>query len=78
MPGAASRFEALVINGKMAGGWNAPEIYRWLGENFPGLEKHVLFTFSTLPEPEIRAFLHEHNIAVPGKTLRGGGPDLAG
>ena len=56
------KFDALVINGKATGGWDAPEIYRWLGETQPDLQKHVLFTFSTLPEPEIRDFLQQHNL----------------
>ena len=56
------KFDALVINGKVTGGWDAPEIYRWLGEAQPALQKHVLFTFSTLPEPEIRDFLQQHNL----------------
>ena len=57
------RFDAIIINGKMPGNWNAPEIHRWLCENSPGMEKHVLFTFSTVAEPETRAFLSHHNIA---------------
>jgi two-component system NtrC family sensor kinase len=56
------KFDALVINGKVTGGWDAPEIYRWLGQTQPDLQKHVLFTFSTLPEPEIRDFLQQHNL----------------
>jgi two-component system NtrC family sensor kinase len=59
----SERFDAIIMNGKMPGNWNAPEIHRWLCENCPGMEKHVLFTFSTVAEPEIRAFLNHHNIA---------------
>ena len=55
-------FDALVINGKIVGDWKAPEIYHWLGEACPQLQKHVLFTFSTLPEPEIRDFLQKNNL----------------
>ena len=55
-------FDAMVVNGKVTGGWDAPEIYRWLGENDPHLQKHVLFTFSTLPEAEIRDFLQQNNL----------------
>jgi len=55
-------FDAMIIDGKMANGWNAPDVYRWIAENRPGLEKHLMFTFSTMLEPEIRAFLHDHNV----------------
>jgi PAS domain S-box-containing protein len=55
-------FDALIINGKMPGDWNPPHVYRWIAENRPGLEKRLLFTFSGVPEPETRTFLHENNL----------------
>ena len=55
-------FDALVINGGVVGGWSAPDIYRWLGDAHPELQKHVLFTFSTVPETEVRDFLQEHTL----------------
>ncbi|HEY7098364.1 MAG TPA: GAF domain-containing protein [Terriglobales bacterium] len=58
----SERFDAIIINGKMPGNWDAGEIHRWLCDNAAGMEKHVLFTFSNLAEPEIRAFLNHHNI----------------
>jgi PAS domain S-box-containing protein len=59
----SDQFDAIIINGKMPGNWNATEIHRWLCENCSGMEKHVLFTFSTVAESEVRAFLNHHNIA---------------
>ena len=56
-------FDALVINGKMPGGWGVSEVYGWLSQNCPGMEKRVLFTFSSVPEPEVRAVLQENNSA---------------
>ncbi len=56
-------FDALVISGKMPGGWGVSEVYGWLSKNCPGMEKRVLFTFSSVPEPEIRAVLQENNAA---------------
>jgi len=55
-------FEALIINGKMPGGWSVPEIYRWMAEKVPGMETRLLFTFSSVPEPEVRSFLQENNL----------------
>jgi len=55
-------FDAMIIDGKMANGWNAPDVHRWIAENRPGLEKHLMFTFSSALEPEIRDFLHHNNI----------------
>jgi transaldolase/glucose-6-phosphate isomerase len=40
----------------------APDVHRWIAENRPGLEKHLMFTFSSALEPEIRDFLHHNNI----------------
>jgi two-component system NtrC family sensor kinase len=54
-------FDAFVVSGAFAS-WKAPEIYKWLAEKSPGAEKRVLFTFSTMIDPEIRTFLQDHNI----------------
>ncbi len=71
-------FDAMIIDGKMANGWNAPDVYRWIVENRPGLEKHLMFTFSSAVEPEVRTFLHEQQRTVPGETLRSKRPDFPG
>ena len=44
------------------GNGSAREVYGWLVENCPGMEKHLLFTFSTVAEPEVRSFLQEKNV----------------
>ena len=58
----SNSFDAVIIDGKMPNGWSAPEVHRWIAENRPGLEKHLMFTFSGVVEPEVRAFLHDHNV----------------
>jgi two-component system NtrC family sensor kinase len=58
----SEKFDALILNGKMPGAWTAPDIHRWLQENCPGMEKHLLLTFSSVAEPETRAFLQENNV----------------
>jgi signal transduction histidine kinase/CheY-like chemotaxis protein len=55
-------FDALILNGKMPGDWNLPQVYRWIAENCPGLERRLLFTFSGVAEPEIRTFLQENQL----------------
>ena len=55
-------FDAVIMDGKMPGGGELPELHRWIGESRPGLEKHLLVTFSSVAEPEIRGFLQENNI----------------
>ena len=55
-------FDAVIMSGKMAGGWNITEAYVWLKEKCPGLERRTMVTFSNEPQPEVRAFLVEHHI----------------
>jgi len=57
----SEHFDAVIMNGKMPGHWNANESYQWLKENCPGMEGHVLFTFSNSPSDE-RAFLQQNNV----------------
>ncbi|HEY3972433.1 MAG TPA: ATP-binding protein [Candidatus Sulfotelmatobacter sp.] len=54
-------FDALIMNGKMPGHWNATESHQWLKENCPAMQGHVLFTFSNTPSDE-RAFLQENSV----------------
>ena len=57
-------FDALIMSGKLAGDWNAREAFTWLKENCPGMESHVLFTYSHGAEQnETRAFLQENNVS---------------
>src|SRR5437763_1627631 len=44
-------FDAIVVNGKLPGGSSAPEVYSWIAENRPGMQKHLLFTFCNVTEP---------------------------
>jgi DNA-binding NtrC family response regulator len=55
-------FDAIIIDGKAQGNGSAREVYGWLAENCPGMEKHLLFTFSTVAEPEVRSFLQDKNV----------------
>jgi two-component system NtrC family sensor kinase len=58
----SEHFDAVIMNGKMPGQWNAKESYQWIKENCPAMEGHVLFTFSSSPSEE-RPFLQENNAA---------------
>jgi PAS domain S-box-containing protein len=56
-------FDALIMNGNMPGQWNTKEAYQWLKENCPGMEAHVLFTFSNGVETgNGRSFLQENDV----------------
>jgi two-component system NtrC family sensor kinase len=56
-------FDAVIMNGKMPGEWNAKESYTWLKNNCSTMEGHVLFTFSSGVDPaDGRTFLQENNV----------------
>ncbi len=55
--------DAVIMNGKMPGEWNAKESYTWLKTNCPGMESHVLFTFSNgMDQNDARSVLQENNV----------------
>jgi len=59
---ASQSFDALIMNGKMPGSGSIPETRRWIAESCPELSAHLLFTFSSLAEPEVRSFLEQNNV----------------
>lgn len=56
-------FDVIVMNGRMPGGWTAPEIYHWIAANRSGLENGLLLTFSSMIDSQTKSFMQEH--AVP-------------
>jgi PAS domain S-box-containing protein len=59
---ASQAFDAVVMNGKMPGAGSVPETRSWILENSSRLTGHILFTFASLAEPEIRSFLELNNL----------------
>ena len=59
---ASQSFDAVVINGKMPGAGSVLETRSWILENSSGLSGHILFTFASLAEPEVRSFLDQNNV----------------
>jgi two-component system NtrC family sensor kinase len=59
----SEQFDAIILNGKIPGEWNARESYTWLKTNCAHMEGHILFTFSSAVEQsEGRAYLQENNV----------------
>jgi DNA-binding NtrC family response regulator len=59
----AETFDAVIMNGRMPGGWSALDAHRWVGVACPGLEKKMIFTFSSIAEADIRNYLQSNGIA---------------
>jgi two-component system NtrC family sensor kinase len=55
-------FDAVIMNGKMPGSASVPETRRWIAENWPQVATRLLFTFSSLAEPEVRSFLEQNQV----------------
>ncbi len=62
-------FDVIVMNGRMPGGCSAKEMYDWIAQNCPGLEKGLLLTFSTVTDPQTRTFLQEHGVPSLAKPF---------
>ena len=58
----AESFDAVIMNGRMPGGWTAQDAHRWIGVACPGLEKKLLFTFSSVAETDIKNYLQGNGI----------------
>ena len=58
----AETFDAVILNGRMPGGWSVQDAHRWIGAACPGLEKRLMFTFSSIAEPEVRNYLQANGI----------------
>ncbi len=55
--------DAVIMSGKMPGEWNAKESYTWVKTNCPGMESHLLFTFSNgVEQTDERTFLQENSV----------------
>src|ERR1700757_1183772 len=58
----AESFDAVIMNGRMPGSWTAIDAHRWVGVACPGLEKKMIFTFSTIAETETKNYLQANGI----------------
>jgi two-component system NtrC family sensor kinase len=59
---AAQSFDAVILDGAMPGSESLAELHRSIAEQYSGLEKHLLVTFSSAAGLEIRNFLQENNV----------------
>jgi DNA-binding response OmpR family regulator len=50
------------MNGKMPGSPSIQETRKWLLQTWPEMSGRVMFTFSSLAEPEARSFLEKNDV----------------
>ncbi len=59
---AAQKCDVMVINGKMPGSSSVVQTRQLILENWPELSGRLMFTFSSLAEPEVRSFLEQNDV----------------
>jgi two-component system NtrC family sensor kinase len=58
----AESFDAIVLDGKMPGGWNGIDIYRWVVEHVPQQASQVVLTLSDVDEIGTRELLQQKKV----------------
>ncbi|HZP62819.1 MAG TPA: GAF domain-containing protein [Terriglobales bacterium] len=56
------KFDAVILDGAMPG--NLPDLHSWITQNCAGMEKHLLVTFSSAADSDVRKFLQDHDVPL--------------
>ncbi len=56
------RFDAILLDCTMPGGWSPVQLYSWLKENRPGLERFVILCSSNGEDPQIQQFATQNHL----------------
>ncbi len=56
-------FDAILLDGKMPGGWSGFDIYRWVTEHQPAQRHRVVLALSNLDDAELCDLLHDKKVA---------------
>ncbi len=57
----AHSFDAIIVDGRLAE-WTVQKTYEWVKGKYPGMERHLMFTFSHADDAEIGSFLESNNV----------------
>ncbi len=56
------KFDAVLVDSAMPGGWTGIDLYRWVAATFPGAEKNIILAVSNIRDGETRAFLKQARV----------------
>ena len=56
------KFDAMLVDSAMPGGWTGMDLYRWVAANLPGAEKNIIFTISDIRESETGSFCQQGSV----------------
>ena len=62
-------FDAIILDGKMPGGWSGLDLYEWIRVNRPGLEKRVILAVSNPADPDIQALVQHSGVGLLAKPF---------
>lgn len=54
-------FDMVILDGTLPNG-GLPDLHRWIADKCPGLQKHLLLTFSSAADPIVRNYMQENNL----------------
>ena len=63
------KFDVILVDSWIPGGCSGVDIYRWVANNQPGLEKRVVLTLSNMTDAEVRSFVEENGVATITKPF---------
>ncbi len=58
------KFDAILVDSWIPGECSGVDIFRWVANHQPGLEKRVVLTLSDIADPEVRTFVEENGVAT--------------
>jgi PAS domain S-box-containing protein len=56
------KFDAVLVDSTMPGGWTGMDLYRWVAANLPGAEKNIIFTISDIRDSETGSFCKQGRV----------------
>ena len=56
------KFDAMLVDSAMPGGWSGMDLYRWVAANLPGAEKNIIFTISDIRDSETGSFCQQGSV----------------
>jgi len=64
------KFDAMLVDSAMPGGWSGMELYRWVAANLPGAEKNIIFTISDSRDSETGSFCKQESVSCIVKPFQ--------
>jgi PAS domain S-box-containing protein len=55
-------FDAVLLDSKIPGDWSCEDVYRWIGEEKPGLLTRTVLVLSNVTDPSVRKFVEATHI----------------